>query len=256
MGESKRRKAKDPNYGKVPKNACVKPTTIFISFYKLNGRIYANNHSEKKDDLTIALAKQCVQYKEDKGRQTIDWAISELENKSDGHWMFNTEKGWRRLDCTFVELMEISQTDPSARELINFNTQMGVGVFDGYFNANSEETAQAMRELQEKSKTEGIKLIKLIQQKIIEEGFFGTLFIPEVIRMAVAIKSQEDNFYYCQTLTDLNKYKIPKKYFYPQGHPLSLMALDVQIKIYKQIEESDRELAYQNSELVDLSKYL
>ena len=121
MGESKRRKLKDPTFGTTPRkksNGTQKPRSI--RFFKFNDRLYANNHNALPGEPLVKPIHQCNQYQTTK--PLMDAAVLDLRSRADGVWIFNPTIGWKRVDLSVPEIFEIAKFDETAHSLINLGT--------------------------------------------------------------------------------------------------------------------------------------
>jgi len=228
MGEAKRRKQKDPNFGIVPKKLLKKPPqTPHVQFIKFNGEIYAGNHNPLPGDALLKPFRQCNQYQE---HQTfMDSQAQYLTTQSDGKWMYASTEGWKRAEISLPEIFEIIKHDPSAEGLITPHTPMAIATYDGYSNQVSPPASPD-------SQSENSQFSQ-----------YGTICQPGVIRLSAIVKSEDREWIYCQGLSDLQPYKVKKEYFYPYGHPYSSMSIAVQIDRYEKQDPVKIELEYQKS---------
>lgn len=122
MGEAKRRKALNPNYGN--RNTSANDYTRFknknqvgVTFFKFNGVVYNYDNTQQH---YINIASKSSRYSEFKN--IIDAAIEDLKNKPDGKWVFvRPKEGWINIPICLVEVLGISVFDETAGELLNFN---------------------------------------------------------------------------------------------------------------------------------------
>lgn len=125
MGEAKRRKEKDPYWGKGKNLEIDLEKHCGVTFYKWNNQIY---NLDSKPELKISVAKESSRYAEFKS--LIDAAINDLSqyHYGNGKWVFaaidGKPTGWVKFPISFGELMGIAQYDETAADGVSLNTPM------------------------------------------------------------------------------------------------------------------------------------
>ena len=82
---------------------------LAVIFYVWNDVVYAMNHGDLNN--LIVPAKLANQYQ--KYFHIIEAAIADLEDKSNGRWVYTGSKGWERFDFALEESLEIAKFDSS-----------------------------------------------------------------------------------------------------------------------------------------------
>lgn len=93
-------------------NKSKKRQELAVNFYVWNGVVYAINHGGLNNLIVPArLANQYQKYFD-----IIEAAIADLEDESNGKWVFTASKGWERFDFALEEMLEIAKFDLSIVE--------------------------------------------------------------------------------------------------------------------------------------------
>ena len=131
MGESKRRKENDSNYGKniekpyvsfsgLSFSKLIEKYGLFTQHYVWNNNIYANDLDT--DLYYIKPYKESSKYT--RFKDLLDAVAEDLKNKPNGKWIFFPELSWLKesLPFSLMEIYAIAKYDNSITKIIDLNT--------------------------------------------------------------------------------------------------------------------------------------